>query len=358
MFLAYNAQSELIDAESAQKKQQYTCWACGERVLLKKGSIKTPHFSHEKNSPCNGWNYQPMTQWHRDMQQYFSTTEVPMNNTSTGERHIADAVVRNGKDCIVFEFQHSSISPIEVWERTKFYLSMNCNIVWLFDLTDKFRKTIYPLGLRENGVFYWKNPFKSLQHLPLYRLHNRVRILFYWKEYDPLGNHREIINPVCWTPLKEEYNDLIEDYSPDFRVFAVSKQIVLTPCKKWPVRKMFEPINPAFSLFEKSAESYLEALNGGNLYRSSDVRFLYYHFHHKILQITILVSEEKWLKKLRDVICDAKGCDEIIVYDNTGIRYQTEYGAANLICYRLRYDFDVYMLYSENIFAVDNEMDY
>ena len=94
------------------------------------------------------------------------------------------------------------------------------------------------------------------------------------------------------------------------------------------------------------------------MYRSSDVRFLYYHFHHKILQITILVSEEKWLKKLRDVICDAKGCDEIIVYDNTGIRYQTEYGAANLICYRLRYDFDVYMLYSENIFAVDNEMDY
>ena len=342
MFSACNEQGEIICAESAPKEPQYRCWACGQRVLLKNGSIKVPHFAHERNELCNGWNYRPMTQWHHNMQQYFSATEVPMENTNTGERHIADAVVRNGKDCIVFEFQHSSISPVEVRGRTDFYLSMGYKVVWVFDFTDKFKKTIDPWGPQEDGIYCWKNPIKSLQYLPLYHLHDRVRILFYWKEYDSSGNCRELLNPVCWTPVKEKYHDPIRDYSPDFRVFAISKQIVLSMDKQWPIREIFTPFSSDFSLYERAAEYYLETLNRGNLYPNSNVRFQYYHFHHKKMLIRILSPDRKYFQKLLDIVEESVGDDEIIIIDADGKTHQNDYCSAEIISNKIRFDFDIY----------------
>ncbi len=357
MFLACDAQGELVYAQSSQKGQQYNCWACRQRVLLKKGSIKVPHFAHERNSLCNGWNYRPMTQWHRAMQQYFSSTEVTMENKKTGERHIADAVVRNGRDSIVFEFQHSSISSVEVRGRTDFYLNMGYKVVWVFDLTDKFKKTIDPWGPQEDGIYCWKNPFKSLQHLPLYKLHDRVRILFYWKEYDSSGNCMERLNPVCWTPVKEEYNDLIRDYSPDFRMFAISKQIVISKDKKWPIREIFTPISGDYSLYEKVAEYFLETLNRGKRYPNSDVRFLYYRFHHKKMLIRILSPDSKYLQKLLDIVAETVGGDEIIIIDANGNQHQNDYCSAGIISNRIQVYFDVYETSITEIFSVYAPMD-
>lgn len=353
MFLACDMQGEIVHADNAKKGAQYKCWACNGRVVLKRGSIKISHFAHESNCECNGWTYRPMTQWHRDMQQYFSLTEVPMEDENTGERHIADAVA-GGKEKIVFEFQHSSISADEVQRRTNFYLNLGYRVVWIYDASEKIcpKKTenpsIYQLA---TNVFAWKSPFKFFQHLPLHQLQDRVRILFYWKTYDSFGNIVETLNTVCWTPLSEQYNNRIEDYSPDFRVFAVSNQIVLASDTRWPIHKIFQPFCFDFRTFEKLAKEYLDRLNSYKPFLNTMIYFRYYRPHHKRLQIRLLSDEEKWIEKLRDIVSKSEGNDEIVIIDTFGNKHICDSSSSDMVSNRIRYDFDVFETIATTVFS-------
>lgn len=360
MFVACDMQGKIVHANNAQKGVQYNCWACCKRVTLKKGSIKIPHFAHESNAKCNGWAYRPMTQWHRDMQRYFSLTEVPMEDENTGERHIADAVVRSGNEKIVFEFQHSSISAVEVQKRTNFYLNLGCRVVWIFDATEK----IYPKKADSpsicqiaTDIFSWKSPVKFFQHLPLYQLQDYVRILFYWKSYDSFGHTVEKLNTICWTPLSEQYNDLINDYSPDFRVFAVSSQIILSENTRWPIQKIFQPFSIDFPSYERIAEKYLERLNSYKEFPTSMVCFRYYRPHHKKLQIRILSHEAKWLEKLRNIVSESTGIDVVVITDSTGSEYMYDSCSADMISNRIIYDFDVFEISTTSVFSTYSPME-
>ena len=51
--VALNNQNRLCTPEQANKEQDYTCPSCQDRVILRKGTKKTPHFAHKFSELCN-----------------------------------------------------------------------------------------------------------------------------------------------------------------------------------------------------------------------------------------------------------------------------------------------------------------
>ena len=44
----------LTQARDASRDYAYSCLACEEQLILKRGKIKTPHFAHKPESKCSG----------------------------------------------------------------------------------------------------------------------------------------------------------------------------------------------------------------------------------------------------------------------------------------------------------------
>jgi hypothetical protein len=118
------------DAESYIKisKDFLTCPCCDSEIIPKLGDVKIWHFAHKSKNDCADW-YKPMTQWHKDWQNFFEPKyrEVVHICPETNEKHIAD--VKN-KDGLIFEFQHSNISSKEIISREKFY---GDKLYWIID---------------------------------------------------------------------------------------------------------------------------------------------------------------------------------------------------------------------------------
>lgn len=130
-----------------------TCPNCGETVIAKCGKIIVWHWAHQARPDCDQW-FEPETYWHRSWKSLYGKTEVVI--TKGAESHRADAITKYG---VVVELQHSSISPIEIREREKFYGQM----VWVFDVGDAYSDDRLILADKDSYItFRWKHPLKSL----------------------------------------------------------------------------------------------------------------------------------------------------------------------------------------------------
>lgn len=121
------------------------CPCCDELLIPKCGEIKVWHWSHKGHADCDPW-YESETPWHWDWKQLAppERCEIPFNG------HRADIV---GKDGVVIELQHTSISPSEIREREQFYGAM----MWLFDATGCRDR----IDFRDRGNYYtfrWRWP--------------------------------------------------------------------------------------------------------------------------------------------------------------------------------------------------------
>jgi competence protein CoiA len=97
------------------------CPSCGEKLLPKCGDIITHHWAHQSGTDCDSWS-EPESEWHLAWKELAGAEhcEIKMDN------HRADIVGRNG---VVIELQHSSLSWDDVSEREEFYGEM----VWVID---------------------------------------------------------------------------------------------------------------------------------------------------------------------------------------------------------------------------------
>ena len=50
---AFDSEQRLYDPETAEKGKHYSCPACQDTVILKKGEIKAAHFAHKASETCN-----------------------------------------------------------------------------------------------------------------------------------------------------------------------------------------------------------------------------------------------------------------------------------------------------------------
>lgn len=104
--------------EEAQPGLSASCRACGRPVIAKCGEVRVWHWAHRQSRACDRW-WESETEWHRNWKNHFpSTWQEFIQNSQTGERHIAD--VKTANDWVL-EFQHSYLNPEERRSREAFY---------------------------------------------------------------------------------------------------------------------------------------------------------------------------------------------------------------------------------------------
>lgn len=123
----------LVDTkkEKAKKGARGLCPMCNADVIAKCGDIYAHHWSHLSAEECDTW-HEPMTQWHIDWQDVFSSEGHQVEKTirRNGKVHRADVVTKSG---VVIEFQHSSIISSAIAEREAFYGE---KMIWVIDGDD------------------------------------------------------------------------------------------------------------------------------------------------------------------------------------------------------------------------------
>lgn len=77
-----------------------------------------------------------------------------------GQKHRADVLLEDKK--VVYEFQHSPLSPEEFDDGNTFYNSLVYKVIWIFDLSDQYEN-----GSIENyksNLYKWTRPKKTFNH--------------------------------------------------------------------------------------------------------------------------------------------------------------------------------------------------
>ncbi len=167
----------LINGERAEPKPglKGVCPICQAVTIARCGEVKVWHWAHKGILSCDLW-WEKETEWHRSWKNNFSKEwqEVSHVNDLTGERHIADVKTDDG---MIIEFQHSSITPVELRAREQFYKCM----IWVVDgarLVSDF-----PRLLRGKKRFRWVDPSLLLvgsyeKYLPKAWMSSTVPVVF------------------------------------------------------------------------------------------------------------------------------------------------------------------------------------
>jgi hypothetical protein len=151
------------------------CPFCGCDVIAKCGDINIWHWAH-RVSTCDSFS-ESETEWHLAWKSKFPKEYVEVAVEHSGIKHIADIRLRSG---LVIEFQHSPLSPSEIYDREAFYGDM----LWVIDIQDcaDYKPTghgvLTPDGwyafksrrfeTKDKGnhfTFSWKHPRKHIAYI-------------------------------------------------------------------------------------------------------------------------------------------------------------------------------------------------
>lgn len=128
------------------------CPSCGGPVVAKMGDIVVHHWAHVSNIECDQW-HDSETKWHMAWKSRFPIQCVEQRIERDGIWHRADVYLPDG---IVIEFQHSSISTVDIEAREKFYQRM----IWVLDVKDVAESLEFNRDGQEIKMF-WPKPRKS-----------------------------------------------------------------------------------------------------------------------------------------------------------------------------------------------------
>jgi len=144
MLTALNSSGEKVSGWDAKKEDEYICPQCKQRVFLRKGIIKIPHFAHyPDSSPCTWW--EPETEEHlmmkiqimnlikRDNKVTFADFEHKLFDYADNKNLYPDVCVElSNRKRIAIECQVSNKSLVDFNNRTEKYSRMGVYVLWLF----------------------------------------------------------------------------------------------------------------------------------------------------------------------------------------------------------------------------------
>ena len=165
MFIALDENGNRISAENATKGNHYFCQYCNEILEKREGEIRKHCFAHKPNTKCYYSRYfdeeteHGKSDWHINMQEKFpkESREYRFTNADGKVEYIADVFLDDKN--LVIEFQHSSITPKEMWERTKYHLDSGRKVVWVFDERKDSKTTRFGKFKIKNKVFSKKSKY-------------------------------------------------------------------------------------------------------------------------------------------------------------------------------------------------------
>lgn len=263
----------IVDIQTAitNKNLSYVCPICGEELIIKNGSIVTPHFAHKTNIDCDTFTHD-MSEWHKWWQEAFPIrNREHVEELSITIKEYKKAAIRYGfkraatdkiidghsdDDIIVLkhradiracgyiiEVQNSSISKEEFNERNWFYTKIGCKVVWIFNLIWEYsygkRISIHSRSSdKEHTIYKWSYASKTLSD---FRPQKNKNIIVFFQFFDeekqpkPSRGKRyppEQLNtlmrvswaiPVGYYTLKDTGE--IIGWTSDFKRFAVDERI-------------------------------------------------------------------------------------------------------------------------------------
>ncbi|TES96005.1 MAG: hypothetical protein E3J90_08895 [Promethearchaeota archaeon] len=179
MIYALNDQNERINASKAVKEKSYLCpnLECKNReLILKKGSIRIPHFAHKSQKDCYS---EPESEAHISCKIYFQSL-LELDNRFVEYYGIEGVRPDVLYDQFALEIQCSPITVNEVKRRNRMYEKNGYIAVWIF-LEDKFtsiKKTKVPQEKSERDKKLERHgirPETPIESKILYRINYRVK---------------------------------------------------------------------------------------------------------------------------------------------------------------------------------------
>jgi len=132
------------NASEAIEDVTYYCPTCGEKLILKHGLIKIPHFAHHARSSCTWNNWEPESQRHLEMKSLVMANIKMSNKCAIAEyeypidNYIADVYFEIKGIKYAFECQCSNKSLKDFIEKTRAYTDLDVHTIWLFDFPNKW----------------------------------------------------------------------------------------------------------------------------------------------------------------------------------------------------------------------------
>jgi competence protein CoiA len=170
MLSAHNKHGEdMVAWEATKADGPFSCPACHEEVLLKKGSIKEHHFAHVPPSACPYGTGE--SEEHRQAKHaiYEALQTHPNISWVRVEWYLGEVrpdinfTMRDGQEVAV-EIQFSPLSPEETARRTRLYSAKRIHVLWLLPARDhliegaKYDTSLlerYLHALYFGKVYYW-----------------------------------------------------------------------------------------------------------------------------------------------------------------------------------------------------------
>lgn len=130
------------------------CPQCRGLMVAKLGEIMVHHWAHVSNKNCDTWS-DGETRWHLAWKSRFPLHTVEQRVTRGDVWHVADVLLPDG---IAIEFQHSSISPVDIAAREAFYQ----RVIWVLDVKDAADRFDFKSD-GEQIKFKWDQPRRSFE---------------------------------------------------------------------------------------------------------------------------------------------------------------------------------------------------
>lgn len=160
MLFALDKDNKKVHIDSTVRSEDYYCPCCGSKMVLRMGDIRIHHFAHPSDSVCRDtWHYD-MTEWHYEWQNRFPKEYQEIVKTKDGQKHRADVLIESEK--VVFEFQHSPLSPDEFEDRNSFYNSLGYKVIWIFDVEEQYQNE--QLENYRSDLWSWKRPKRTFDY--------------------------------------------------------------------------------------------------------------------------------------------------------------------------------------------------
>lgn len=163
MYVALNGVGQKVLINDANDRDKYFCPSCGAEMIMRRGTIRQAHFAHKRTECTDTWNrgtsgYE-LSPWHHEWQSQFPLENQEVTLTFGEVKHRGDVVIGR----TVVEFQHSPINSKKFGDRTNFYDSCGCKMVWLFDLQEDSASGSF-FQIKDNA-FKWTNKSRAFNYL-------------------------------------------------------------------------------------------------------------------------------------------------------------------------------------------------
>ncbi|WP_158318779.1 competence protein CoiA [Robertmurraya kyonggiensis] len=158
--------------EAMRKKEEFYCRSCSEKMILKIGTQRIPHFAHEKGSECT--EYDRESEYHMSGKiKLFEWLEIQglspeMECYYPPIKQRADIAFTYEEKTYCIEFQCSTISAEVFRRRTEGYRKLLLHPIWILGGKNINRKQTHKLSLTNFHYLFLKETANREVYLPAY----------------------------------------------------------------------------------------------------------------------------------------------------------------------------------------------